>query len=171
MSAPIYTGGRPFIKGGLRFKNFVTYNRTVTAILDDVATTIFTINLVNPPSGSFVSASIDVTLLTILGAGGAVAAGETATTAEFNITVTRTPGLASAITISSGVLTNSAAVAGGAASVAAVLTNVAVAGANTATQTFAIQTTIDDDTSTSTNHICIANIYCLNAGLGVTFTA
>ena len=171
MSAPVYSGGRPFFKGGIRFKNFVTLNRTITAILDDVATTIFAINVPNPPTGQFVASSIDVTILTVLGAGGAVAAGETVTTAEFNVVVARTPGLAAVIAITAPVLANSVSVAGGDASVAATLTNVAVAGANTAAQTFAMQTTIDDDTGSATNDICVVNIYCMNAGLGVTFSA
>jgi hypothetical protein len=171
MSAPIYTGGRPFIKGGLRFKNFIVFNKTVTAILDDVATTIFTINVPNPPTGQFVASNICVSLLTVLGAGGAVAAGETVTSAEFSVVVARTPGAAAVIAITAAVFANSVSVAGGDASVAAVLTNVAVAGANTVAQTFAMQTTIDDDTGSATNDICVVNIYCMNAGLGVTFTA
>ena len=171
MSAPIYSGGRPFWKSGIRMKNFVLYNRTVINILDDVATTVFTINVPNPATGSFVSAAIDVTLFTIIGAGGSVGVGETVQTAEGNIVVTRTPGLAAVIAISGLVLTNNVSVAGGVTSVAVTLTNVAVAGANTVAQTFAIQTTIDDDTASATNHICVANVYCMNAGVGVTFSA
>ena len=55
MSAPIYAGGRPFYKGGIRMKNYVQFNKTVLGILDDTATTIFTINIPNPATGAFVS--------------------------------------------------------------------------------------------------------------------
>lgn len=171
MAAPIYRGGRPFFSSGVRYKNFVEFNRTVTGILDDVATTIFTINIPNPPTGSYVSALLNVTLLTILGNGGGVAIGETVTCASGNIVVTRTPGLAAVIGISSLTLTSSASVTGGSASVAATLTNVAVAGANTAAQTFAIQTIIDDDTNSATNDIAVVYVQCQNSGLGVTFSA
>lgn len=170
MASPIYSGGRPFFKGGVRYKNYVTFNKTITGILDDAATTIFTINVPNPPSGQFVSSFLNVSLLTILGAGGAVGAGETVTAATGTIIVTRTPGLAAVIAISGLINTNSASVAGGDASVAATLTNVAVAGANTAAQTFAIQTTIDDDTGSATNDIAVVWVSCQNAGMGVTFS-
>jgi hypothetical protein len=166
----IYSGGRPFFKGGQRFKNFVTFNKTVTGIADDVATTIFTINVPNPPTGSYASACITVTMMTILGAGGGVAVGETATVVSSVIVVTRTPGLAAVIGIASLINATSAAVAGASTSVAATLTNVAVAGANTAAQTFAIQTTIDDDSNSATNDIAVVYVQCQNAGLGVTFS-
>src|SRR5712664_1416430 len=155
MAAPIYFGGRAFFKSGVRYNNFVTFNRTIKNILDDVATSIFTINVPNPATGQYASAFMNVQLFTVLGAGGGVAIGETVTAATATIVVTRTPGLAAVIGISTLINTTSASVAGGSTSVAATLTNVAVAGANTAAQTFAIQTTIDDDTNSATNDVAI----------------
>lgn len=170
MSAPIYTGGRPFTKGGFRMKNFVSFNKTLTGVLDDTATTMFTVNIPNPATGNYASALLGVSILTIVGAGGSVAVGETVTCAFGTIVITRTPGLAAVIGISALTATSSASVAGGVASVAVTLTNVAVAGANTAAQTFAIQTTVDDDTASATNHIVVVSVDCQNAGLGVTFS-
>jgi hypothetical protein len=170
MAAPIYSGGRPFFKGGIRFNNFISFNKTVTGIADDVATTLFTINVPNPASGKYVTACMEVLLVTILGAGGGVAVGETATTATGTIVVTRTPGLAAVIGISALTQTTSCAVAGASASVAATLTNVAVAGANTVAQTFAIQTTIDDDTNSATNDIAVVFVQCQTSGVPVTFS-
>src|ERR1700674_560674 len=166
----IYSGGRPFFKGGVRYKNFVTFNKTVTGIADDVATTIFTINVPNPATGTFVSSLMNVQLLCILGNGGGVAVGETVTSLSAVILVTRTPGLAAVISISSLINATSISVAGGSTAVPATLTNVAVAGGHTAAQTFAIQTTIDDDTNAATNDIAVVYIQCQNAGTGVTFS-
>ncbi len=146
-----------------------TLAKIVTGILDDTATTIFTITVPNPPTGTYCSALINVSLMTILGAGGGVAVGETVTSANATIVVTRTPGVAAVIGISSLTQTASAAVASGSSSVAATLTNVAVAGANTATQTFAIQTVVDDDTNSATNDICVVTLEVLNvAANGIT---
>ncbi len=170
MSAPIYSGGRPYFKGGVRHKNYLQFNKTVTGILDDTATTIFTINVPNPLAGNYVTACMEVQLVTILGAGGGVAIGETATAATAVIVVTRTPGLAAVIGISSLINTTSCAVAGASASVAATLTNVAVAGANTAAQTFAIQTTIDDDSNSATNDVAVVFIQCQTSGTPITFS-
>ena len=77
--------------------------------------------------------------------------------ADFVVAVTRTPGLAAAITIGAAVTGTAitVSVAGGDASVAAVLTNVAVAGANTAAQTFPMQTLSHDDSASATNHIAM----------------
>lgn len=146
-----------------------TLMKTTTAIADDVATTIFTISVPNPAASSFHSAVINVNLLGICGAGGTVGAGEFITTAVGSIGVTRTPGVASVINISSLTQTTAVNVAGGDTAVAITLTNVAVAGGNTVTQTFAIQVTMDDDTGSGTNHICVAEITVINAlGSGVT---
>lgn len=151
-------------------KNFVEYNRTILSIPDETATTIFTINVPNPATTTFVSTLLYITLMGVLGAGGAVGAGEGISFAQFLVGVTRTNGLAAVITVSAAVNAGNIAVSGGTTPGAATLTNVAVAGANTVAQTFAMQTSVDDDTSTSTNHVCIVNIQAMNAGLGVTFT-
>ena len=171
MAAPIFNGGRAFFGRGIRFKNYVEYNRTVTGILDNTATTIFTVNVPNPVTGSYVSAFVNVSLLTILGAGGGVGIGETVRCATAAFVVTRTPGLAAVIAITSLINATTASVAGGDTSVAVTLTNVAVAGANTAAQTFAMQSTPHDSTGNSTNHVMVICVQCQNAGVGVTFSA
>lgn len=146
-----------------------TLVKTVTGIADDTATTIFTITIPNPGTGLFSSAVVNVSLLGICGAGGSIGAGEFITTAVGSIGVTRTPGVASVINISSLTQTTAVNVAGGDTAVAITLTNVAVSGGNTATQTFAIQVTIDDDTASGTNHICTFEATVINsAASGVT---
>lgn len=170
MAAPIFKGGRAYFSSGTRMKNFVTFNKTITGIPDETATTIFTINLPNPPTGSFVSSLLYVTLMGVLGAGGAVAAGEGISFGQFMVGVTRTPGLASVIAVSAIVNGSTAAVSGGTTPGVATLTNVSVAGANTAAQTFVMQTSVDDDTSTATNHVAVVWVVCQNAGMGVTFS-
>ncbi len=171
MSAPIYAGGRPFFKGGYRLKNYVEFNKTVVLQPDDTADTIFTINIPNPTSTtSYVSSMLFVTLFQIIGAGGAIAIGEGVSSAQFNVLVTRTANLAAVIAISAAINAANVSVAGGDTSVAVTLTNVAVAGANTAAQTFAMQTTPDDDTTVGPTFTIVANVQCMNAGLGVTFS-
>ncbi len=171
MASPIYSGGRPFFKGGYRLKNYVEFNKTSLLLPDDAATTIFTINVPNPATAtSYVSSMLFVTLLQIIGAGGAIGIGEGISTAMFTVVVTRTMGLAAVIAISSPINAAAIAVAGGDTSVAVTLTNVAVAGANTAAQTFAMQTTPDDDTNTGPTFTMVTNVECMNAGLGVTFS-
>ncbi len=171
MSAPIYAGGRPFFKGGYRLKNYVEFNKTVTLQPDDTADTIFTINVPNPAtSTSYVSSMLFVTLFQVIGAGGAIGIGEGVSTAMFTVLVTRTMGLAAVIAISAPINAASVSVAGGDTSVAVTLTNVAVAGANTVAQTFAMQTTPDDDTTVGPTFTMVVNVECMNAGLGVTFS-
>ena len=171
MSAPIYAGGRPFFKGGLRLKNYVEFNKTLTLQADDTADTIFTINVPNPADAThYVSSMMFVTILQVIGAGGAIAIGEGISSAQFNVLVTRTAGLAAVIAISAAINAANISVAGGDTSVAVTLTNVAVAGANTAAQTFAMQTTPDDDTSVGPTFTLVVNVQCMNAGQGVTFS-
>jgi hypothetical protein len=172
MAAPILNGGRAFFGRGIRMKNLVEYNRTVTLVADDVATTIFTINVPNPATGSFVSAYINVSMLHVIGAGGTIGAGEGVAAVTSAIVITRTPGLAAVISIASLINSVAASVAGGDTAATPTLTNVAVAGANTAAQTFAIQTIVDDDTNVAaSNHTVVVFVQCQNAGVGVTFSA
>ena len=172
MSAPIYTGGRPFYKGGVRYKNYVEFNKTIVNIADGVAKTIFTVNVPNPAvATSFASSLVFVTIFQILGAGGGVGAGEAVSSAMFTVQMTRTSGLAAVIAVSGAInAASSTAVAGGDTSAAVTLTNVAVAGANTVAQTFAMQSTPHDSSGSSTNHTLIVSVECMNAGLGVTFS-
>lgn len=155
------------VAGGAGSTAYLT--KTITGIADDTATTILTVTIPNPGTGSFNACVLDLSLLGICGAGGSIGAGEFITTACGSVGITRTPGLASVINISSLTQTTSVNVAGGDTAVAITLTNVAVSGGNTATQTFALQVTIDDDTASGTNHICVVQAALTNAnGSGIT---
>lgn len=151
---------------------YTTLPKTVTAIADDTATTVFTVTVPNPAASTYVSAVIDVTLLGIEGAGGAIGAGESSSAAFYQVVVTRTPGVAAVAGISSATsaVAAVASVSGGDALVSPLLVTLgSVSGGATATETFTIQVTIDDDTGSSTNHVCVAYASVLNASAnGVT---
>lgn len=147
--------------GGAAVSAYSTLKQ-VTAIADDVATTVFTVTVPNPPAGTPVCAAIDLTFLGILGAGGAVGAGESISGGTAVVGVTRTNGLAAVVNASTLAQTYTATVAGGDTNVFAYSVS-AVSGGNTATQTFTIQVTIDDDTGAATNDICVAYATVLNA--------
>lgn len=145
-----------------------TLPKTLTAVADDVATTLFTVTIPNPVT--FHTACIDLTVLAIAGAGGAIGAGESCASAFYQIVVTRTVGVAGVAGISTATSAVGAlsAVAGGDQIVGnpLLVTLGAISGGATATETFTIQVTVDDDTGAATNHIVIGYASVLNALAG-----
>lgn len=144
-----------------------TLPKTVLAIADDTATTMFTVTIPNPTT--YHSAVIDVTLLGIAGAGGAVGAGESCSASFYQVVVTRTVGVAAVAAISTptSAVAAASAVSGGDQIVTPLLVTLgAITGGATATETFTIQVTIDDDTGSATNHVCVAYASVLNALAG-----
>ncbi len=163
----ILLGGLPTNGGipGGALTGFVLGPKAVTAITDNTATTVMTITAPNV----LCSALIQVTIIGIAGAGGAIGAGEDVTSITYNISVTRTPGVAMAAVASTGFGSAAAAVtgAGTMTTVGAItLTGEGV----TVTNTAVFKATIDQS-STSSNHVCLvfANIVNWAAG-GITIS-
>lgn len=158
----------PQIQGGTlagQAGTLVTTNpKTILAVADDTATTLFTVTIPNPTT--YHSATIDLTVMGIAGAGGAVGAGESVSSAFYQIVVTRTVGVAAVAGISTAAsaVAASSAVSGGDQVVSPLLVTLgAVTGGATATETFTIQVTVDDDTGAATNHVVVGYASILNA--------
>lgn len=169
-SSPIQISGATAAGAALSAYSLV---KTITAIADDTATTLFTVTVPNPTV--FNTAVIDLTVLAIAGAGGAIGAGESCAAAFYQIVVTRTAGVAAVAGISTAASATAAvaAVSGGDQIVSpatqALVSLGAVSGGATASETFTIQVTIDDDTGSATNHSCVAYATLLNVNAsGVT---
>jgi hypothetical protein len=139
-------------------------NKKVTAIADATATAVLTVTIPNAAH----SALLKLKYLGILGAGGAIGAGEAVAGGEVVICFTRTAGVASVINLATASGTCTAAVAG-ATTVTATIDNAAVAGANSAQQTFAIRITITKGGGASANHVALLDyeLHNLN-GTGIT---
>ncbi len=139
--------------------------KAVTAITDNTATTVLTITVPNTAQ----SAVVQVTLVGIAGAGGAIGAGEDVTSVSYNISVTRTPGVAMGATASSAIGSAAAAVVGAGTMTcvgAITLTGEGV----TLTNTAVFKATIDQS-STSSNHVCLVFARVINANAtGITIS-
>lgn len=162
--SPQYSGGNAQGGAGVLY---TTLPKTITAITDDTAKTIFTVSIPNPTT--YHSAVIDLTVLGIAGAGGAIGAGESCSAVFYQIVVTRTVGVAAVAGISTATSAVGAAsaVSGGDQIVSPLLVTLgAITGGATALETFTIQVTIDDDTGSATNHVAIGYATVLNALAG-----
>jgi hypothetical protein len=138
--------------------------KETTAIADNTATAIFTVTVPNAAE----AASIEVTVLGRLGAGGAIGADEASSTSKYMLDVARTPGVASVCTVGAQVGLATSSVAGG-ATVTAVVTQTANGEGVTVTNTHTIKITIAHGTGASTNHKCDFTARIINANAtGVT---
>lgn len=143
----------------------VTLRKAVTAIVDNTATTVLTITVPNV----LASAVVRVTIVGIAGAGGAIGAGEDVTSVSYNISVTRTPGVAMGATVSTAFGSAAAVVTG-----AGTMTTVGAITLNgegvTVTNTGSFKATVDQS-STSSNHVVLVYAQVLNwAAGGVTIS-
>lgn len=144
---------------------YATLRKSVTAITDNTATTVLTITVPNVQA----SAVVRVTIVGIAGAGGAIGASEDVTAVSYNIAVTRTAGVAMGATVSTAFGSAAAVVTG-----AGTMTTVGAITLNgegvTVTNTGSFKATIDQS-STSSNHICLvyAEVFNYAAG-GVTIS-
>lgn len=136
-----------------------TLIKSTSAIADATATTIYTVTVPNAQN----SATISVTLTGILGAGGAVGAGEEVFTAFGQIVIARTSGLACVATATALTNTGKSSVAGGDSTGTFAYSVTSMTGANSATQTFNIQVTISHGAGSSTNHVCLSEAVLYNA--------
>lgn len=135
-----------------------TIQKSTAAIANAVATTILTITIPNAAH----SATIRVTVVGSIGAGGAIGANEASAANSYWVTVTRTAGVNAVATVSAAFGAAAAAVAG-ATTVTATLAAAAVVGAVGASNTIPLQITITRGGGSSTNHTCQAIAEVLNA--------
>jgi hypothetical protein len=124
--------------------------KRVTGIADNTATTVLTITVPNVAA----AAVIQVTFVGIAGAGGAIGTCEDVTSVTYNFSVARTPGVAMGAKMSTA-FGSAAAVVTGAGTMTTVSADPTLSGEGvTVTNTGLIKVTIDQS-STSTNHICV----------------
>jgi len=141
-----------------------TIAKAVAAIADNVATTVLTITVPN----SAQAATVRVTAIGSLGAGGAIGAYEASASNSYDITVVRTAGVNAVADISTAFGVNAAAVAG-AATCTAALTVASVVGAVGASNSFPVQITVVKSGGASDLHTAVLVAEVLNAvGSGVT---
>lgn len=138
--------------------------KTVAAIADNVGTAVLTVTVPNAAH----SATIRVTVVGSLGAGGAIGANEASGTVSYDLAVTRTAGVNATVTASSAYGSGMTNVAG-AATITVVAAASAISGAVGATNTFTVNVTIAHGSGASTNHTALVRYEVLNANAsGVT---
>lgn len=130
------------------------FNKAVASIANNSATAVLTFTIPNAAH----TASFFVQLTGIIGAGGAIGAHEAASTATYQVTITRTAGLAAVANAATVVAGGAANVAGG-TTVTTSAAMSAMSGANSATQTCTLNVTIARAGGSSANHMCL--IYCM----------
>ena len=158
---PIQTGSA----GGALSRRSVIGSKA--SIADNTATDIVTVTIPNAVE----SALISIKAVGVLGAGGAVGAGEGSKCVEYLIPVVRTAGAAT-VAVASSVIGSTEAKVSGASSVTFTLGVSSVTGANSAQQTLTIQATIAHATGSSTNHSCYYEVSVLNQNAsGITIAA
>ena len=135
--------------------------KRVTAIADNVATTVLTVTVPNVAGGGV----LRITAAGFLGAGGAIGAYEAGASNSYDISFGRTVGVAAVADIATATGVNAWAVAG-AATCTAALTVAAVVGAVGASNSFPIQVTIVKSGGASDNHTCELVAEILNATTG-----
>lgn len=149
--------GAPAVSSGKFIKR-------VTAIADNVATTILTATIFNLAQ----SAMIRITLVGSLGAGGAIGANEASGSVSYDIVIARTPGLNAVAAITAAIAGAVSSVAGG-ATVTVTAALAAVTGAAGASNALQIKVTIARGSGASTNHTCLVIAEVINANAqGVT---
>jgi hypothetical protein len=140
--------------------------KTVTAIADATATDVLTITV---PNAAHV-AQLSVCVTGVLGAGGAIGAGEAAATNCYVITIVRTAGVNAVATASAATGAAAAAVAG-AATVTATAAVSAVTGIVSASNSFTVKITITKSGGSSANHVAFVYARVLNGNAtGITIS-
>lgn len=141
-------------------------NKAIASIPDNTATATITVTVPNAAH----AASLKVTLIGTLGAGGAIGAGEATGTISYDIAIARTAGVATVATLSSGYGSATSAVSG-AATITVTGAVSSLTGANDATQTFTVNITIARGSGSSTNHTALVYGRLMNANAsGITLS-
>lgn len=144
------------ILGGASTSQIV--NKATTGLTDTTATDIFTVTVPNAKH----TAAFEVDVLGVMGAGGAVGAGETSRLSKYQLVVTRTAGLAAVVTVSSAIGGVQSKVAGADNITSVVVTCSAMVGANSAAQTFTVKAAITKAAGAADNHTAVSSIRSLN---------
>lgn len=138
--------------------------KRVTAIADNVATSILTATIRNVVQ----SALVRVTIVGSLGAGGAIGANEASGSVSYDFAITRTVGV-NAVAVATAAITGASASVAGGATITVTAALAAIVGAVGATNTVALQVTIARGSGASTNHTCLVYAEVINANAqGVT---
>ena len=144
---------------GLRAATVVTeITKAVAAFTDTVAKDVFTVTIPNAAH----AAMIEIDLLGVTGAGGAVGAGESTAVAKYTMTVVRTAGVAGVVVLATIFGDQEAGVAGADILTSVIATVSGMTGANGAEQTFTILAAITKSAGASDNHTLVATARILN---------
>ncbi len=139
--------------------------KTVAGFTDTTAKDVFTVTV---PNGAH-AALIEVDVLSSLGAGGSIGAGEATQVSKYQVVVSRTLGVAAVVSVSSAIGGTQSNVAGGQAITSTVVTASAVSGAVGVANTFTIKVAITRAGGGATAHSCVAAARVLNTNAsGVT---
>lgn len=133
--------------------------KAVSAFADTVAKAVFTVTVPNAAH----NALITIDALGILGAGGAIGAGEASRSVTYQVAISRTAGVAVVPSLSSAIGGASALVAGGDAITSVVATLSGITGAVGATNTFQVLFAITRSGAGATNHTGVFSARVLNA--------
>lgn len=132
--------------------------KAVTAFSDTTAKTVFTVTIPNAAH----SANIEVDCLGVLGAGGAIGAGESSMSTKYLVNVVRTAGVNAVAGVSTLVGSAKSKVAGADDITSVVVTTAAVAGGVGASNTIDIQVAITRSGAGATNHTGVFKARVLN---------
>lgn len=168
MTSPIITGSEQFGAATGAAASYVKIIKQVTAFTDTVAKDVFTVSIPIPAATSSHNCTIRVTVLGVMGAGGTVGAGESASGSEYVMSVARYVGTTAVIATSSQVGVANGKVAS-ADTLTATIAASAVTGGTSAAETFTIQCTMTKGGGASAAHqgVFIAELINLN-GSGIT---
>lgn len=132
--------------------------KAVTAFADTTAKTVFTVTIPNTVQ----SAVVEIDCLGVLGAGGAVGAGEASRNVKYHVNIVRTVGVNAVAGVSSAVGGSASNVAGATSVASVVVTTAAVVGAVGAENTIDIQVAITKTGGASANHTGVFAARILN---------
>lgn len=144
------------VPGGAGVETHIT--KEVTAFTDTTPKTVFTVTI---PNGAH-EAVIELDFLGVLGAGGAIGAGEASRASKYQLVIARTAGVNAVGGLSAAIGGAAANVAGAANVTSVVATLAAVSGAVGATNTIDVQVAITKSGGASNNHTCAASARILN---------
>lgn len=135
-----------------------TITKAVTAFADTTAKDVFTVTVPNAAH----AAVIEIDCLGVLGAGGAIGAGESSRNVKYQVVLARTAGVNVVATASAAIGGAAAKVAGGDDITSVVVTLSAIVGAVGASNTFTIKAAITRSGAGATNHTGVFTARILN---------
>lgn len=168
VAGPLITGTEQFGASAGSAASYVKLIKQVTAFTDTTAKDVFTVSIPIPAATSSHNCTIRVTVLGVMGAGGTVGAGESASGSEYIMSVARYVGTTAVIATSSQLGVANGKVAG-ADTLTATIAASAVTGGTSAAETFTIQCTMTKGGGASAAHqgVFIAELININ-GSGIT---